>query len=151
MTARMPFILGWKAAEHFFSLFMWVTAWVQQSVPEAAVNRAQSSSLVNTPYSWEGTAAAVPPSYSPHSSILLSSRQSHMVPGLAEMRRSQSGGKAPRRATHSKNKQDIQAEVTSGKLNVTLLWWKTSRDLVRGGEGHSVADEISPSQKEEIL
>lgn len=71
---------------------MRVTAQAQQSVPEAAVNRAQSSSLVNTPYSWEGTTAAVPLSYCLHSSILLSSQQSHMVAGLTEMRYSQSAG-----------------------------------------------------------
>lgn len=69
---------------------MEVTAWVQQSVPEAAVNRAQSSSLVNAPYSLEGTTAAVPLSYCIHSSLGL---QSHKVPGLDEMRCNQSGGK----------------------------------------------------------
>lgn len=121
-------------------MFMWVTAWVQQSVPEAAVNRAPSSSLVNAPCSWEATTAAVPLSYCLHSSALLSSQRSHMVPGLAEMRCRRSGGKALQRVTNNKNKQDIQAEVTSGKLNVLGLRRKNSRDLLR---------ENSSSQKRE--
>lgn len=65
------------------------------------------------------------------------------------------GGGALRRVTNNKNKDDIQAGVTSGELNVTRFDIKIKNNKKKNQqgcrEGHSQLMINSASQKEEIL
>lgn len=101
-----------------FLLVMRVTACIKPSVPEAAVNRAHSSSLVNTPYRREGPAAAGPLTYSLHSSIVpLSLRSQSAATGWDETTERVEGGEPPaepqlQKKPNKKNIHEIQAGVT---------------------------------------